>query len=462
MQVAIIGAGFSGTQLTLELLRRLPRGSTIRLFERSGAFGPGLAYATAHADHLLNVRASNMSAFEDDPSHFLRWLWAGEETGPAVPPSGHAFMPRGLYGRYIAETLAVAEAEAAPAVVVERADREVVGIDEQKDGVELHFADGGRCRADLAVIATGNNPPQWPSPDDLEALEARRLIGDPWDDAQLGRIGVDDDVIILGTGLTAVDVVILLARRGHRGHITALSRRGLMSAVHEMARPWKPFLVPGEDPRPLAYLQRVRAEVRKAAAEGIGWRSVVDALRPVTQDLWRALPMAERRRFLRHLRPWWEVHRHRMAPQVAEGIARLQAGGQFAVRAGRVRGWAPAPAGLAVTLSPKGGGPAERLTAAYVVNCTGVSVDYRRLSSPLIRDLLDRGLARPDSLGLGLDIDDGFGLVSAEGQASRRLFAMGPPCKGAFWEITAVPDIRKQGRALALSLVPDRDPATPN
>lgn len=462
MRLAIIGAGFTGTQLAVELLRRLPAGSSILLFERSGVFGPGLAYSTAHADHLLNVRAANMSAFEDDPSHFLRWLWAGDLPGPLVPPSGHAFMPRGLYGRYLAETLAAAETQAAPEVTVERIARSVNGVDETDEGVDLRFSDGGRCRVDLAVLATGNNPPQWPYPEGLAAIDPRRLIGDPWDDGELGRIGPDDDVVILGTGLTAVDVVTLLGRRGHRGRITALSRRGLLPSVHEQTRPWKPFLVPGEDPRPLAYLRRVRAEVRKAAAEGIGWRSVVDALRPATQDLWRALPLAERRRFLRHLRPWWEVHRHRMAPQVAEGIFALRDAGQFAVKAARIRGWAAAPEGLAITLGPKGGGPAERLTAAFAVNCTGVSVDYRRISAPLVRHLLDRGLARPDSLGLGFDVDETFGLIAADGTASRRIFALGPPCKSGLWEITAVPDIRKQSRAFALRLFPDRDRGTPS
>ncbi|RJF80677.1 hypothetical protein D3874_26630 [Oleomonas cavernae] len=357
MRIAIIGAGFTGAQLTLELLRRAPRGTTILLFERSGVFGPGLAYSTVHAGHLLNVRAANMSALEDDPSHFLRWLWARdlpEQPASSIPPSGHAFVPRGIYGQYLAEALAEAERDAHPRVVVERLSRQVVNIDETEDGVFLRLAEGGEVAADLAVLATGNNPPAWPGPDGIEDVAPARLIADPWDDSAIARIGPDDPVVILGTGLTTVDVVTLLGQRGHRGQITAVSRRGLLSRVHEQTRSWKLIREPGSVPPTItAYARWVRGEVKQAAAEGIDWRSVIDALRPHTRGLWRSLPMVERRRFLRHLRPWWDVHRHRMAPQVAAGIEQLTAAGTFRIVAGRITGWAAAPTGVAITLAPR-------------------------------------------------------------------------------------------------------------
>lgn len=459
MRIAIIGAGFTGAQLTLELLKRAPRGTTILLFERSGVFGPGLAYSTIHADHLLNVRAANMSAFEDDPAHFLRWLWARnapEAPASDIPPSGHAFVPRGVYGAYLAATLAEAETEAHPRVVVERLPQAVEALDEAADGVFLRLTGGAEIAADIAVVATGNNPPLWPNPRGIEDVPADRLIGDPWDDAALGRIGPDQSVILLGTGLTTVDVVTVLGRRGHRGHITAISRRGQLSRVHDQTRSWPPFLAPQTvEPRIAAYMRRVRQEIARAAAEGIDWRSVIDAIRPHTQGLWRALPAAERRRFLRHVRPWWEIHRHRMAPQVAAGIERLMAAGTMTIAAGRVAGWAASGAGVAVTVKPRQGGAAIALTADHVVNCTGASVDYRHLKAPLIRSLLDQGLARPDDLGLGLDVNDRLQLIGADGAARPRIFALGPPTKAMFWEITAVPDIRKQGRAFALRLFPN-------
>lgn len=459
MRIAIIGAGFTGAQLTLELLRRAPRGTTILLFERSGVFGPGLAYSTVHAGHLLNVRAANMSALEDDPSHFLRWLWARdlpEQPASSVPPSGHAFVPRGVYGQYLAEALAEAERDAHPRVVVERLSRQVVNIDETDDGVFLGLAQGGEVAADLAVLATGNNPPLWPGPDGIEDVAPQRLIANPWEDDAIARIGPDDPVVILGTGLTTVDVVTLLAQRGHRSRITAVSRRGLLSRVHEQTRGWKPFLEPGcVPPTVTAYARRIRQEIAQAAAEGIDWRSVIDALRPHTQGVWRSLPMVERRRFLRHLRPWWEVHRHRMAPQVAATIDRLTQAGTFKIVAGRITRWAAAPTGVAITLEPKGNsGPPIRIEAAFVVNCTGASVDYRHLRDPLIRTLLDQGRARPDPLGLGLDVTDELNLIGTDDGRSPRIFALGPPTKSAFWEITAVPDIRKQGRAFAARLFP--------
>lgn len=458
MRVIIVGAGFTGTQLALEILRRADVASRVSLIERSEQFGPGLAYSTVHAEHFLNVRAANMSAFEDDPSHFLRWLWASDlpqYPASSIPPTGHAFVARGIYGRYLAETLRQAEKEACLRVTLNRIPHQAVGLEETDEGVTARLANGTRIAADLAILATGNYPPQWPAADQMAALDARRMVADPWGDAILTRIGPDDPVIILGTGLTMVDLVALLKARGHRAPIRAISRRGLVPQMHEHTRKWEAFLRPHQGPATAAtYIRRVRAEIETAAAANVGWHSVIDALRPFTQDLWRQLPETERRRFLRHVRPFWEVHRHRMAPPVAALVNHLRAVGALTIEAGRIVGWAPSDTGIAVDIRPKG--RADRIVrrkAAYVVNCSGASLDYRHIRDPLVRALLDVGLARPDTLGLGLAVTGDLALVRADGRTSRRIYALGPPTKGELWEITAVPDIRKQTRAFAERLI---------
>ena len=196
----------------------------------------------------------------------------------------------------------------------------------------------------------------------------------------------------------------------------------------------------------------VRREVETAAAKGIDWRGVLDSMRPQTQALWRGLPVAERRRFLRHVRPYWEVHRHRVAQPVAAEIAELRRTEELVVMAGRLQKVELGEKGVSMTVKARGSGAVHRIDATWLVNCSGPQLDYDRISDPLIRSLFDGGLARPDSLSRGLDLGDDYRLINKDGVASEVLFALGPPIRGNLWETTAVPDIRKQCEAVARHL----------
>jgi uncharacterized NAD(P)/FAD-binding protein YdhS len=178
-----------------------------------------------------------------------------------------------------------------------------------------------------------------------------------------------------------------------------------------------------------------------------GWRPAVDSLRPVTAAIWETLGERERQRFLRHLRPWWDVHRHRIAPAVAARIAALREEGRLEIVAGRVTEVAAGET-LEVAIGRRGGGTV-RCRIAGVVNCTGPEGQIARARDPLIGALLGSGAAREDSLGLGLDVDAQSRVIGADGRASERLSALGPLTRGAFWEIVAVPDIRGQAQAVA-------------
>ncbi|HUB15337.1 MAG TPA: FAD/NAD(P)-binding protein [Acetobacteraceae bacterium] len=455
-RIGIVGAGFSGTMLAVHLLHELRAPADIFLFDRAGAFGRGLAYSTRNPQHLLNARVANMSAFNDDPQHFIRWLWADDDAlgySLSVPPTGHAFVSRATYGAYLADVLREASGESRHGAALHRLASDVVGLRREGDGLRLDCADGPAMAVDQAVLCVGNFPRVAPFEPAALLNASPRFIADPWDDTAFARIGPDDAVVLVGTGLTMVDVAIDLVSRGHRAPLRAFSQRGLTPAVHQQTRTYPVFFDRRRLPASvLQQLRLVRREVQRGAAAGYDWRSVLDAIRPLVQDLWRVLPLAERRRFLRHLRPYWDVHRHRMAPDNANQLAKLSRAGRLVTTAARTDTVIVEEEQIILALKPRGGSDRFIWRADWLVNCSGPECDYRRIDHPLIRCLLDSALARPDPLNLGLDVGADFAVVAADGQPSPVLYALGPPTRGALWEITAVPDIRAQCATLAAAL----------
>jgi len=390
-----------------------------------------------------------MSAFDDDPQHFVRWLWENDtiyNEAPGVPPSGHAFVSRATFGAYVEDVFRAAAKDAHDrrSSVTQRIG-DVVGLSAGPDPLTLALVDGGSLAVDRVILCVGNFPPAPPFPLSDRLVESQRYVADPWDESAKDRIEKSDSVAIVGTGLTMVDVVVDLIARGHRGPIRALSRRGLLPNRHEQTRIYPPFLDPTAIPgSTLGLMRLIRGEVRAGAARGYDWRSVMDAIRPVIQDLWRQLPEPQRRRFLRHIRPYWDIHRHRMAPAIADQIAALGAEGRLVPSAGRIIDADFGDGKVRLVFKPRDGGADEPVTADWMINCSGPECDYRRIRHPLIQNLLESGLARPDPLSLGLDLTDAFQLVGKNGKPTPNLFALGPPTRGLLWESTAVPDIRKQ------------------
>ncbi|MFE1602182.1 FAD/NAD(P)-binding protein [Methylobacterium sp. ID0610] len=454
--IAIVGAGFSGSMAALHLLAALPRDWSVLLCERGSTFGRGLAYGTAAADHLLNLRAINMSAFPDRPKHFSEWLarLAADpaETGPLgirTTPAG-TFAPRGLYGRYLAELLTRAlGAEGAPRLrLVHDAVTDLVPA----PGGYLLRTEGGQDHPVAgAVLAMGHltGPGAPPS--------RHRL--DPWQPEAFGRLHPHLPVLIVGTGLTMVDAVASLRGHGFTGRILALSRRGLLPNVHAPAAVWPlPEFAPADLASLTRLTRRIRAEVAAARRSGRDWRDVIDALRPVTDYLWRSLPAAERARFLRHLRPFWDVHRHRAAPTSAEAIGAEIASGRLEVRAGRILAIADEAGQAVVTLRPRGTGRDVAVPVQGILDATGIGrIDES--ADPLLRRLTARGLVRPGPFRLGLEVGPDY---RVRGARPGRLWTLGPLLRGASWECLAVPDIRNQAAevaalvAAAVEAIPDR------
>jgi uncharacterized NAD(P)/FAD-binding protein YdhS len=438
--------------LAVHLIELSPVPLQVILFDRGAAFGSGTAYATPNGKHLLNVRVANMSAYDTDPDHFVRWLDDCTEAGSDLQ-SRHAFASRGTYGRYLRATLDAARLRAAPERSVVEVGAEVIRLNVGGRSIELSTADGGRFDVDCAALCIGNLPPALPAHAGAMPEDLSRYVANPWGTDALGGIGTNESVVLVGTGLTMVDVVLDLRSRGHRGRLTALSRRGFLPVPHRDIEPYPPFLPADRLPTTVSELWRVvRREVAAAAQRGFDWRSVIDALRPQTQALWRNLPLQERRRFLRHVRPYWEVHRHRVSPAVAAEIAELRQSGQLSVIAARIMAVEADGTGYCLRIRYRNREGVQHLRGGWVVNCSGPQLDYGHIRDPLVRSLFDAGLARPDPLGLGLDVTDDYRLVDKAGAAAASLFALGPPIRGALWETTAVPDIRKQCAALASHL----------
>lgn len=440
--VAIVGGGFSGTMLAVQLLRR---GARVTLIEREPDRDPGrgLAFGAADPIHLLNVPAGNMSAWPDDPDHFVHWL-----EGQGVSGGAGLFAPRRLFGAYVREQLEAAAAKAPERFRLERGSAAALRV--RPDCVEVTLADGRSVAADAAALAFGNLPPPRSRIFDQEKLPPGSYRVDPWAPGITRGIDADAPVLVIGTGLTMVDIVLLLEQEGHAGPILALSRRGLVPQAHAPGPP-------AERRRhaPTTILSRLTREVRERGAE-IGWRPAVDGLRPFSQAMWQSASSAERGRFLRHLRPWWDIHRHRIAPEVAVRIRAMIDRGQLRVAAGKIVSAAPEGGRVAVRWRPRGSDRTECFEAARTINCTGPEVDLARAPEPLLQDLLGQGAIRPGPSGLGLDIDREMRVLNANGAPHERLAAAGPITRGLLWEIVAVPDIRVQVRDLAVRMAGPR------
>lgn len=422
--VAIVGGGFSGTMAAAQLARRGIDSILVEATERTGL---GAAYSTLDPAHLLNIRAEDMGA----------WAGAPQEFAESQGVERASYAERRQFGRYLRSILDKAVETGSVRMVRGRA----VAASRQDGSWTIRLEQGVTIRCEALVLAIGNQPPA--SPVALEAV-GDLLIADPWGERAREAIADaaarQDDVLILGASLTMIDVALSLDGAGHRGRVLAVSRRGKipLSQGRDDSAPIEWEEVP--EPR----VREIARWLRRRSAE-VGWRAAVDSLRPYSHRLWQSLPIDEKRRFLRLGRPWWDIHRHRIAPEVAARIDGLVRECRLEVVAGRL--WSLEREGDRVKARIRRRGrdePEPERSFAYVFNCTGPLHDIARTRDPLIRQMMDDGLAVPDELGIGLSVD-GHARVAG----SERLWALGALTKGRYWEMIAVPDIREQAAEVA-------------
>lgn len=449
--IAIVGGGASGSLIAVQLLRRAKGPLRILLFERMTDVARGVAYGTRHPGHLLNVPAGRMGAFPERIDHFLKWVEARVGT-PGFPDAVAAgdFLPRQLYGDYLQQVLHESASAAAPDVEFAVVKGEVLDIEVDGPKPRLRLGGGISFAANQVVLAIGNLPSEYPIQAELSVYHSQRYVHVPWRPGALAGIPSEADVLLVGAGLTAIDLALELQAIGHRGTIHALSRRGLLPQAHLAAPPYGDFLA--DEPLPgtiLGISRRVRAEIKRAREQGIDWRPVLDAIRPHAQTLWQGISWDERARFMRHVRPFWDIHRHRLAPTVAARIEQLRQEGRLIFYAGRLSELIERPDGVRAEFRVRGTSKVKTLRVAKVINCTGPRTDYSKYQHPLLRSLLANGLIDHDPLALGIRATPAGEVLRYRKGKVGWLYTIGAPLKGDLWECTAMPEIRVQAARLA-------------
>lgn len=440
--VAVLGAGFSATAVVVNLLEHLPPARTIALIGARAKYGLGVAYSTRDENHRLNVPAGRMSLYADRPDHLVEWLTRG-----GTGYSREDFVPRQLFGRYVQETLATSLQQKDNSARVHFADAEAINCERLDDECQIFsLSTGEQVQSRHSVFCLGGTPSGLPITETAIDPAARPHVTiNAWADNWLPQIDQDATVFLLGSGLTTVDQIVSLGKQGHRGRIYVLSRHGLLPQVHVVPRsePAEPAFQPGS-----AALSEMLRLLRRQAETVPDWRMVVDALRPLTQGIWQQLDAAERARFFRHANAWWSVHRHRMAPDIADVVHRMQREGQLTIYAGWLQDIRKNGDAVVATYRERHTHGLRHIHFDRIVNCTGM--EKCSISKvPLLKKMAANGMLAADAQGLGLAVSPHSELLTPDGRARRNVYAMGPMTVGQFFEIFAVPDIRVQARKIA-------------
>jgi uncharacterized NAD(P)/FAD-binding protein YdhS len=446
--IAIVGGGFCGSILATLLLRHLHPSRSVVVLEKTETAGRGLAYGTRCRSLLLNVPAGNMSAFVERPLDFVDWARSHYEPNADAA----SFLPRDAYGCYLEHVLHATKKSAGPCRLKVIHEEAVAITPEPSGAIAIELSSGRRLRAPRIVLAQGN----FLARDPLTGWEVSndgRYFRNPWLPEVFENVDGCRSVLLIGSGLTAVDAAIQLRDRGFNDTIHILSRRGLLPASHSPADP-PPCCWPESSPTTVrGLLGLVRQLVREEKKKGGSWHAVVDGLRLNIPALWRSLPDHERSRFLRHVRPYWEIHRHRAAPSIAKQLENQLSSGTMKLHSGRIICCRTAGAGMEVKYVSRKTGREINLRVDRIINCTGLETDYSRLEDPLITSLFANRLARPGPLNFGIDTSLNGALLDQDGRPSSSIYAVGSARKGHLWESTSVPELRVQVDNLALHLL---------
>ena len=447
--IVIVGGGYCGTALATMLLRRPPVTPTrLVLIERGPHVGRGVAFAARDFPYLLNVPAGRMSANPADPLEFLRFMQRREPGTDA-----ESFLPRAWYGDYLEESLQAASLAAPRHIRIDVVRASVMSIHRNRRDLPLRVRldDRTELYGDEVVLAVGNPPPRRLGV--AVALAGHPgYVEDPW--TLSATTGHGERLFLIGAGLTMVDVVLAAAARGEGSHVEALSRHGLIASRQAAFRPKtlsgnREAVMLAAAPSPRRMMRAVRELARTAEAEGGDWREAINFVRGVAPTLWQRMSATDRARFLRHARPYWDVHRHRLPEAALARLTYLRQTGRLQVHAGRIDSLQLEPAGIGVRWRPRGGSDLRHTVVDRVVNCTGPDYDLARTRDPLLRSLLREGLAIPDAHGLGLRTGRNGAVIDAEGWPATNLHYLGPMLRADHWEATAAAELAAHAQRLA-------------
>ncbi len=456
-RVAVIGGGFCGAFFAAQLAAYSTTPLAISVIEPRPRLGGGVAYSSEDPAHRINVPASRMTLFPERPNDFDDWVRQGDaldDDPEAIWQGGAAFPRRAAFGRYVAELIASRQ-KTRPHAPITHIRGRAIAVRRQGRAYRLTLQDDRELGADMIILATSHPPPGVPSGLATALAGDTRLIADPWAPDALAEIPRDAKVTVVGSGLTMADVVASLDRRGHRGQITAFSRRGQLSRGHAQMPPPVPFERFKTLALPvtaLGLLREVRQQVE--AATDWPWQSVFDDLRANGQSIWQRLDIAEQRRFLRHLRVYWDTHRYRIAPQAEAVLQRKRQDGSLCVLAATLRAVEPGPEHITLAVQPRHQARDRlvKIIAERVVVTTGPDHGSAIARNPILASMAAQGLITSDPLGLGLAVDASSHAVGANGVSVRDVFVVGPLARGRFGELMGLPQVAEHPNAVAAQL----------
>ena len=448
-EITIIGAGLSGTLLSIKLLGQKPLQPVhVRLVDRFGENTLGPAYTT-NEEHLLNVPAEIMGVYSDHPEHFLEWV-----NNKGITASKGDYLPRKLYREYIHTMFHDALEQKSEKISFDRIQGEAEDLEISEDRPALYLEDGRKFRTDKVVLALGNSLPLNPETKNNSYKSDNRYIRDPWDPTVMKTFSPDDKILFIGTGQTTIDIAAALYRKKHRGQMTSISRRGLFPLMQKKTDPYPSFYDELEGLTDIpSVLSIVRKHIRNAEEKGLDPRSVIDSLRPHTKFIWMNLRSEEKRRFLRHVFRYWEIIRSRIPPASEDTMNMLKRSGQFKVITGRITDIISSDGAMEVKYTERGTDEEKSLSAEYVVNCIGSCQDYDKIDNKFIRNLVRRGIIHADPAHLGINALPEGPVLQRDGKPSDTIFTIGVPLKGIVWESIAAPEIRAEAELLSESLL---------
>lgn len=452
--IVIVGAGFSGTAVAINLLRlSYWRPVRIVLVERGEKMARGAAYADRSYDYLLNVPAGRMSMNSRDPLEFLKFAQL------RVPSATEDdFLPRALYGEYLESVLLSAELASPAHVQLHKVYGEVCGIERtgNASSFRVELDDKTTFIADDVVLALGNPPPaNFPGTSAIK--DSPRYIAEPW--CAPSTFKPNESVLVIGTGLTMADTVIAgNDAAGGAATFHAISRHGLVPPIQTAFR--QAAGCDGNDGpllRAAAVSARrlfraVRELTHDVQSRGGDWREAITRVRTLAPSLWQRLPTRERKRFLRHARPYWDVHRHRLPTETLAKLNHMRRANKLNIHAGRILRFELVEEKIRVSWRARGGSEIQTFLVDRVVNCTGADYNLNRSRDALTRSLLENGLIASDTLGLGLRTSTHGAVIDSRGRVTNNLYYIGPMLRADHWECTAAQELRVHAERLARHL----------
>lgn len=452
LNIAIIGAGASGTITTIQLLNKLKAKANLFLIEKQEkTLFRGAAYSSQLAYEPLNVQAGRMSIYNHLPDHFYNWVVANRQAQSETEITRDSFVSRRWFGDYLTQNFEEAKRQSENVTVeIVIANCTDIAFNSADECYTLSFENRNDIQVDYLVFGCGNEPPA----DVLEKEEVKgdKYIRNPWVVDPFENLNPIEDVLLIGTGLTMVDHVVSLQKRQHKGKIFCFSRNGYLPLQHAPVQHFV-FDINHEAKEARHALDLLRQNTAVASKQDISWQNVMDALRPYTAVIWKRMSLDSKKYFLQRLRTYWEIHRHRMPLASANCIQELRDSGQLKLVAGNIQSVECKGDTMVVHYVPKGDKIDSTLAVHHIINCTGPLNDYHQTSNTLIKNLLNKGWMKQDALKLGIETGARGEIIKSNGVVLNHAFAIGPLRKAAEWESTAIREIRTQAENVALAIV---------